>query len=153
MRYLLDGDATPDRSTEAIWLMGVKLSGWGKEEEERVAAAASSSSSGHAPSAHHPHITHRGHKHGLPRTSHGHNRPQRPSTRGGCADVGPWPATFFALFYAQVWCAYRAAFEPIRDLPSLASLPPLFSLTRPRKHPSGIPPCHPIPRRAHSAAP
>ncbi|KAJ7121869.1 hypothetical protein C8R43DRAFT_1136381 [Mycena crocata] len=33
---------------------------------------------------------------------------------------GPWPAAF----YAQVWCTYRVGFQPIRDLPGLASLPP-----------------------------
>jgi hypothetical protein len=40
------------------------------------------------------------------------------------SDAGPWPALFHAAFYAQVWCTYRAGFEPIRDLPSLSSLPP-----------------------------
>ncbi|KAF8144467.1 hypothetical protein K438DRAFT_1874105, partial [Mycena galopus ATCC 62051] len=42
----------------------------------------------------------------------------------GPPDAGPWPAAFHAAFYAQVWCTYRAGFEPIRDLPSLSSLPP-----------------------------
>jgi hypothetical protein len=42
----------------------------------------------------------------------------------GPPDAGLWPATFHAAFYAQVWCTYRAGFEPIRDLPSLSSLPP-----------------------------
>jgi hypothetical protein len=36
----------------------------------------------------------------------------------------PWPAAFHAALYAQVWCTYRAGFEPICDLPPLASLPP-----------------------------
>jgi hypothetical protein len=44
----------------------------------------------------------------------------------GPPDTGPWPAAFRAAFYTQVWCAYHAGFEPIRDLPSLSSLPPLF---------------------------
>ncbi|KAJ7075202.1 peptidase family C54-domain-containing protein [Mycena belliarum] len=56
VRYLLDGDAAPDRSTAEIWVLGTAL--------------------------------------------------------------------FHAHFYAQVWCTYRAGFEPIRDLPSLGSLPP-----------------------------
>ncbi|KAJ6491160.1 hypothetical protein C8R45DRAFT_1096677 [Mycena sanguinolenta] len=38
-------------------------------------------------------------------------------------DQGPWPTLFQAAFYAHVWCTYRAGFEHIRDLPSLASLP------------------------------
>ncbi|KAJ7025184.1 hypothetical protein C8F04DRAFT_1300599 [Mycena alexandri] len=41
--------------------------------------------------------------------------------------AGPWPAAFFAAFYAQVWCTYRAGFKPILDLPSLSSLPPPLS--------------------------
>ncbi|KAJ6518404.1 hypothetical protein DFH09DRAFT_1098587 [Mycena vulgaris] len=38
-------------------------------------------------------------------------------------DTGPWPAVFHAAFFAQVWCTYRAGFEPIRDLPGLGALP------------------------------
>ncbi|KAJ7841293.1 hypothetical protein B0H13DRAFT_2415027 [Mycena leptocephala] len=33
VRYLLDGDASPDRSAEEIWLMGVRLPGWGRDDE------------------------------------------------------------------------------------------------------------------------
>jgi hypothetical protein len=40
VRYLLDRDASPDRSAEDIWLMGVLLPGWGRDDKERVAAAA-----------------------------------------------------------------------------------------------------------------
>ncbi|KAJ7121879.1 hypothetical protein C8R43DRAFT_1033252 [Mycena crocata] len=29
-------------------------------------------------------------------------------------------------FYVQVWCTYRTGSEPIRDMPRLASLPPLW---------------------------
>ncbi|KAJ6583364.1 hypothetical protein DFH09DRAFT_1435743 [Mycena vulgaris] len=35
-RYLLDGDAAPDPSTADIWLMGLKLPGWGPEDEARI---------------------------------------------------------------------------------------------------------------------
>ncbi|KAJ7101663.1 hypothetical protein C8R44DRAFT_551699, partial [Mycena epipterygia] len=43
-----------------------------------------------------------------------------------------WPARFHVHFYVQMWCTYRAGFEPIRDLSSLASLPCLCSLPRMR---------------------
>ncbi|KAJ7710636.1 peptidase C54, partial [Mycena rosella] len=42
-----------------------------------------------------------------------------------------WPAQFHVVLYAQVWCTYRAGFEPIRDLPSLATLPPPLSFPAP----------------------
>ncbi|KAJ7736482.1 hypothetical protein B0H16DRAFT_1573939, partial [Mycena metata] len=113
VRYLLDGDAAPDRNTEDIWLMGVKLPGWRREDEER-----------HAPSAHHPHITHR------------HKRGGSKDIALHVPDAGPWPAAFFAAFYAQVWCTYRAGFEPIRDLPSLSSLPPPLFFPHAVPHPS-----------------
>ncbi|KAJ6601574.1 hypothetical protein B0H10DRAFT_1823910, partial [Mycena sp. CBHHK59/15] len=29
-----------------------------------------------------------------------------------------WPAAFHAAFHVQVWCTYRAGFEPIRHLPT-----------------------------------
>ncbi|KAJ6572712.1 hypothetical protein DFH09DRAFT_401539 [Mycena vulgaris] len=38
-------------------------------------------------------------------------------------DAVPWPAVIHAAFFAQVWCTYRAGFEPIRDLPGLGALP------------------------------
>ncbi|KAJ7711319.1 hypothetical protein B0H16DRAFT_1817074 [Mycena metata] len=169
VRYLLDGDAAPDRNGEDIWLMGVRLPGWGREDEERVATAAaaasfsshsshshsshahgtSKSDSGHAPSTH-VNITHRTHKRcpsrdiaaspsplssslspsSLPPSSALSPSPSSSSAQPNESDewtppdAGPWPRAFFAAFYAHVWCTYRAGFEPIRDLPGLASLPP-----------------------------
>ncbi|KAF7378518.1 hypothetical protein MSAN_00279400 [Mycena sanguinolenta] len=105
VRYLLDGDAAPDRSTEEIWLMGVRLPGWGAEDEARVAAAAHvrASSAISLP---------------LPLPAEVEGDPNAEE------EDAPWPALFHAAFYAHVWCTYRAGFEPIRDLPSLGSLPP-----------------------------
>ncbi|KAJ6473341.1 hypothetical protein C8R47DRAFT_1221479 [Mycena vitilis] len=135
VRYLLDGDANPDRSAEEIWLMGVRLPGWGREDEERVAAAAAAAAGGNA----HSHSTH-GHLHNPLSTSKRRSTSRAsptssqfaaPSSSSDTAvaggegpDAGAWPAAFHAAFYAQVWCTYRAGFDPIRDLPSLASLPP-----------------------------
>ncbi|KAJ7189878.1 hypothetical protein GGX14DRAFT_701934 [Mycena pura] len=112
VRYLLDGDAAPDRSSAEIWLMGVRLPGWATEDEERITLASSSSSHSHS-----------GHSHSSrSHSSHGHSSHSHPIELD--PDPGPWPAAFHAAFFAQVWCTYRAGFEPIRDLPSLASLPP-----------------------------
>ncbi|KAJ7080094.1 hypothetical protein C8R44DRAFT_653854, partial [Mycena epipterygia] len=41
------------------------------------------------------------------------------------------PLHFYAAFYAQVWCTYCAGLEPIRDLPSLATLPPPLAFPAP----------------------
>ncbi|KAF7368158.1 hypothetical protein MVEN_00134800 [Mycena venus] len=156
VRYLLDGDANPDRSSEEIWLMGVRLPGWGVEDEERVAAAAADKSSSSHSHSHH------GHHHGnplsprrrstsksrSPASPHPPHTPSHPPSSSHAdadgaydeendtspPDAGPWPALFHAAFYAQVWCTYRAGFEPIRDLPSLSSLPP--PLAFPGPHPS-----------------
>ncbi|KAF8174976.1 peptidase family C54-domain-containing protein [Mycena galopus ATCC 62051] len=134
VRYLLDGDAAPDRSTDDIWLMGVCLPGWGPEDEARVAAAAANPHSSSTSSHPHPHLhasTSKQRRSGSKTrdassphaTSHdAHADALDPDTQ--LPDAGPWPAAFHAAFYAHVWCTYRAGFEPIRDLPSLASLPP-----------------------------
>ncbi|KAJ7616137.1 hypothetical protein FB45DRAFT_935358 [Roridomyces roridus] len=100
VRYLLDGDAAPDRSTHEIWLMGRRMDGWSENDEARVAAAAE-----------------------LQHSKHGHAH----SSSSELPDPGAWPAAFYAAFHALVWCTYRAGFEPIRDLPSLSSLPPPLS--------------------------
>ncbi|KAJ6542257.1 hypothetical protein B0H10DRAFT_2448185 [Mycena sp. CBHHK59/15] len=94
VRYLLDGDAAPDRAAADIWLLA------------RVLAA--SVSSNHNNSFSHAH-------------SHHHSKNAHPEAG---LEAAPWPAAFHARFYALVWCTYRAGFEPIRDLPSLSALPP-----------------------------
>ncbi|KAJ7812965.1 peptidase family C54-domain-containing protein [Mycena leptocephala] len=146
VRYLLDGDANSDRSAEEIWLMGVRLPGWGREDEERLAAAGSneksSSSGGHSSSHAQTHKPlspkRRSTSKARPSTSSSTSAPSSSSSNAQDPapdnddllppDTGARPAAFHAAFYAQVWCTYRAGFEPIRDLPSLASLPPpLFS--------------------------
>ncbi|KAJ6572998.1 hypothetical protein DFH09DRAFT_1312282 [Mycena vulgaris] len=50
------------------------------------------------------------HSRGRRRRRHRHLRP---------LDARRWPVAF----HAQVWCTYRAGFEPIRDLPGLGALP------------------------------
>ncbi|KAJ6600913.1 hypothetical protein B0H10DRAFT_2230629 [Mycena sp. CBHHK59/15] len=101
----LGQDTAPDRSMADIWLMGVKLPGWGPPDEARVAAAASTS------------------------ISHHHSTttcdPIAPP------DPGPWPAGFHAAFHAQVQCTYRVGFEPIRGLLSLTTLLPSLSVLAP----------------------
>ncbi|KAJ7435113.1 hypothetical protein B0H11DRAFT_2368337 [Mycena galericulata] len=109
LHYLLDGDAAPDRSVKEIWLMG---SGWRAEDEGRVAVAASASHGySHAHTLNHSSASARLH---LPLPT-----PLPPRAT-------PLRAAFHAAFYAQVWCTYRAGFEPIRDLPG----PPPLAFSR-----------------------
>ncbi|KAJ7093586.1 hypothetical protein C8R44DRAFT_396667 [Mycena epipterygia] len=62
---------------------------------------------------------------GAPRTSgvaqaqHAHSYSTRSHAATNATD-----GELDAHFYAQVWCTYRAGFEPICNLPSLVSLPP-----------------------------
>ncbi|KAJ6617364.1 hypothetical protein B0H10DRAFT_1325361 [Mycena sp. CBHHK59/15] len=58
-------------------------------------------------------------------TSHSHHHLKNAHPVGG-PEATLWPVAFHAHVYALVWCTYCAAFEPIRDLPSLSALrPPL----------------------------
>nr|GAT54503.1 predicted protein [Mycena chlorophos] len=103
VRYLLDGDANPDRSTAEIWLMGVRMDGWSREDEERFARTQNRN---------HPQS---------PSSKHHNHQQQQAQAQAQLDDLvpdpGPWPAAFHGAFYAQVWCTYRAGFpEPIRDL-------------------------------------
>ncbi|KAJ7245089.1 hypothetical protein C8J57DRAFT_1191054 [Mycena rebaudengoi] len=112
VRYLLDGDAAPDRSPEPIWLLGREMPGWGRADEERVRAAAQAA---------HQHQHHaKGGKHNTNSTA----ATPTNSTHAHLPPGAPWPAAFHEHFYALVWCTYRAGFEPIRDLASLSVLPP-----------------------------
>ncbi|KAF7310342.1 hypothetical protein MIND_00408300 [Mycena indigotica] len=132
VRYLLDGDANPDRSTAEIWLMGVRMEGWSREDEARFAL-----------SQHH-------HSSQSPNLSASQSTVSNSTTNDelGLPDPGPWPAAFHAAFYAQVWCTYRAGFpEPIRDLAGVEVLgAPFCAPPNPAHHhlPPGVraPPMH-----------
>ena len=120
VRYLLDGDGTPNRSAKPIWLLGVQLPGWEPEDEARVAAA---NSSHHHPPTLHSHS---------PATST--LRPLDSSTSNPSADSasttttlvwavdsGPWPAVFHAVLRASLVHVPRTGFETIRDFAGLAA--------------------------------
>ncbi|KAJ7121876.1 hypothetical protein C8R43DRAFT_1136387 [Mycena crocata] len=140
VRYLLDGDGAPDPSPEEIWLIGVKLPGWGRADGRLRGSYSRRVRTGLGTLHHstHWHSTH-GHKRSPSaskaasanaNTTHKdntHPRAESPSYMSSDTsppDPDPWPAAFHVAFYAQVWCTYRAGFEPVRDLPGLASLPP-----------------------------
>ncbi|KAJ6565569.1 hypothetical protein DFH09DRAFT_1363766 [Mycena vulgaris] len=132
--YLFDGDAAPDRSAEPIWLLCVQLPGWGLEDEARMAAAANTrlldTTHHHLPTLGHSTPRHAASISTGNSTSASHSTLHPTHAEDGADDTaiseddaGPWPVAFRAAFYAQVWCTYRAGFEPIHDLLGLGALP------------------------------
>ncbi|KAJ7451422.1 hypothetical protein FB451DRAFT_1525819 [Mycena latifolia] len=125
VRYVLDGEAAPDRSAQEIWLLGVRLPDWAS----RTSGAQAQQAYSHATPNPIP------------------TRPTPAATTGSSTWGRGARASMYAAFYAQVCGTYRAGFEPISDLLSHASLPPpLFVAANhhtPNNHASGSLPLSP----------
>lgn len=131
VRYLLDSDSTPDKSTEPIWLCGVKHPGWSdtpspqptasappssfrrgsfdsSSNNRRLRSSASSSSSGHSNDRSLPISLSQS-------TSSATPSPSPPPLPPNPNAVG-WPPSFYADFQTRVWLTYRSGYtSPIRD--------------------------------------
>ncbi|TDL22397.1 hypothetical protein BD410DRAFT_898326 [Rickenella mellea] len=126
MRYLLDSDATPDKCTDPIWLLGVKHPGY-EPPPPPQSPVSSSGGGGRRSSA------------DLKRsiTSLRSSTSSRTVIPGGYATDAPspqtargmqytpqpvhWPPDFFTDFTSRIWLTYRGGYAPIRDQ-SLSSL-------------------------------
>ncbi|KAI0259535.1 hypothetical protein BC834DRAFT_943164 [Gloeopeniophorella convolvens] len=115
MRYLLDSDATPDKCTDPIWLLGVQHPGYepppptpsepsspslsrrGSVESRRASTFRTSTSST---------VT------AAPNPGNGAPQSQSQSTKYPGVH---WPPDFYADFTSCVWVTYRSHFQPIRD--------------------------------------
>ncbi|KAJ7133900.1 hypothetical protein C8R43DRAFT_1205776 [Mycena crocata] len=127
--YMLDGDAAPD------WIAGVGAGGRGADgcgaatvvEFARAWALHFTPFYARTSNARAQTIAVRIHvrlheRYGYAQGQY-HPRAESPSYTSP-PDPRTWAAAFHGAFYAQVWCTYPAGFEPIWDLPGLASLPP-----------------------------
>ena len=115
MRYLLDSDATPDKCTDPIWLLGVQHPGYEPPPPP---------SSEPPPS---------GRRSSMDIRRSGSIRSSISSIRGATSSPEPslthqqrnpganWPPGFYADFTTRIWLTYRSHYPPIRDH-SLAQL-------------------------------
>lgn len=122
VRYLLDSDATPDKCTDPIWLLGVHHPGYEPPPPSPPNTLTNSTpnrrNSGSPPSL----------RSSTSSMSNASDLSTTMSQTGGAAggkNQNPganWPPVFYADFTTRVWLTYRSQFTPIRDT-RLADLP------------------------------
>jgi cysteine protease ATG4 len=126
MRYLLDSDATPDKCTDPIWLLGVQHPGYEPPPPPPPPSlSASTASITPTPSRLGRRASVDYSKHPPPSPARGPNELSQsvpPSAKSNQKDPGAhWSPVFYSDFTTRIWCTYRSHFQPIRDT-TLAAL-------------------------------
>ncbi|KAI0089801.1 peptidase family C54-domain-containing protein [Irpex rosettiformis] len=131
MRYLLDSDATPDKCTDPIWLLGVEHPGY----EPDAVSTSSNASLGRrssVESSHRSPSSFRSSTSTSPVAIPGADlslSQSQPASSSSTKDKDPsrnWPPVFYADYTSRIWLTYRSQFIPIRDitLEELDAAPP-----------------------------
>ncbi|KAL4074355.1 peptidase family C54-domain-containing protein [Scleroderma yunnanense] len=129
MRFLMDSDATPDKCTEPIWLLGVQHPGY-EPPPPSLPSRRASIESRRTPSF-------RSYSSSSATVSElSQSQPSSAKHPGA-----HWPPVFYSDFTSRIWLTYRNQFPPIRDSTLAALDSDLASGTQ------SITPCSPRPKR------
>ncbi|KAA1476293.1 hypothetical protein DENSPDRAFT_784808 [Dentipellis sp. KUC8613] len=113
MRYLLDSDATPDKCTDPIWILGVQHPGYEPpppstlaptSPARRTSSESRRSSSFRTSTSSTVTVSDPSLSQSLPPGGGGNKHP-----------AANWPPVFYADFTSRIWVTYRSHFSPIRD--------------------------------------
>ena len=127
LRYVLDSDATPDKCTDPIWLLGVQHPGYEPPPPSPPPVSSPQPGNGRRSSLD---IRRSSSFRASLSSSRGATSSPEPSTLSLSSsqsgkhsrDVGVhWPPVFYLDFTSRIWLTYRSHFAPIRDH-SLAQL-------------------------------
>ena len=107
MRYILDSDATPDRCTDPIWLLGLQHPGYDPSTDPVPALSRRGSVDSRQASSFRTSAS------STVSASPGGGIAPSPSSSKNHAVH--WSPEFYADFTSCVWITYRSRFQPIRD--------------------------------------
>ena len=117
VRYILDSDATPDKCTDPIWLLGVQHPGY----EHPPPPPASSSNSGRRSSLDFRKSSSSNRSSIVSRGATSSPEPSLVQSGKNAGLSAHWPPIFYSDFTSRIWLTYRSHFPPIRHA-SLAAL-------------------------------